>query len=84
MREDEIAREYDMVRTCIKELRWNETIEFRGTHYGVPPILDGIHRENDCGGHIFVTTVFDHSPNSFRIDSCATLHVCVKCHTRVV
>ncbi len=34
----------------IKKLKWHEYIIFNSVRYGVPYVVNGIHRENDCYG----------------------------------
>lgn len=80
-REDEIAREYEAVRARIATLRWNETIEFRGTRYGVPHVIDGVHRKNDCGGHIVARTVRSRASIDSTVAHVHVINVCDKCYT---
>lgn len=79
-REDEIARVYDAVRARIATLHWNETIAFRGAHYGVPPVLDGIHRKNDCGGRVVTRTISSRAPTDSTVEHVRVINVCDKCH----
>jgi hypothetical protein len=79
-REDEIARVYDAVRARIATLHWNETNAFRGAHYGVPPVLDGIHRKNDCGGRVVTRTISSRAPTDSTVEHVRVINVCDKCH----
>jgi len=78
-REDEIEREYEGVRARIATLHWDETVEFQGLYYGVPPVLDSIHRENDCGGHIVARTVCSRTSIGSVFTHTCVINVCDKC-----
>lgn len=43
---------YSLIEKIEKLEKWNDFIEFEGKRYGIPTILNNIHRENDCLGKI--------------------------------
>lgn len=43
---------FDIHRQIDKLYSFFEFVEFDGNKYGIPPVIDGIHRENDCMGVI--------------------------------
>jgi len=45
-------KKIDELRKQIKNLKWNDYIIFEEKKYGIPPILNYIHKENDCNGEI--------------------------------
>jgi len=52
-----IVREYNTgVLETIKKIKkiqnWDDAVEFKGVNYGIPCVLDMVHRENDCFGKL--------------------------------
>jgi hypothetical protein len=52
-------KDVDAMRERIKNLKWNETLQFREKQYGIPEIVDNTHRENDCNGEIIVSREYN-------------------------
>jgi hypothetical protein len=56
----------DSVIEKVKNLkRWSDFVEFGGTKYGLPEVLNDIHRENDCLGNIYYP---ENDPDNYCYD----------------
>lgn len=56
-KENNIINEYNKsIRNIIKKIKelkkWNDFIEYEGIKYGIPNVLNNIHRTNDCFGNM--------------------------------
>ena len=44
------AKVHAVIREIHALQRWDDYVAFEGSHYGIPPVHDKIHRENNCMG----------------------------------
>ena len=52
----ETDKENEVASSTIEQInrleRWNDYVEFGGMKYGLPKVLNEVHRENDCFGQM--------------------------------
>ena len=79
------AKVHAVIREIHALQRWDDYVAFEGSHYGIPPVHDKIHRENNCMG-----VVVEGRYESCRCHSCEDWggcsnptgtqhHACEKC-----